>query len=320
MGSKETIETVDAVNPMTRGEAAERSTGMGDQMTAVQTKQPMFETTWRAKWLADGAKTIEEMAETLESEAARLRELAAAGVELADDVEDDYASLTTVDPEVAAKYEFEPVEEEDDEEGGSQEPGYDTKLMQKASYAPPEVPHEVTDIARLRVATERLRADGYVVMDGGCCRSCNWGHINAQYPDAVNVVQFNDQCLESAFGEIEPTPEWRGYLDGAGDNEDESERRFEAWLDHWGDDEHSAAQRPGMLSHSLWIQHDGDAARAVEIIRGSGLDAVWDSDSDKAIEVRPRAGGDGVIRHRAVDLAGEAAAGAVSHEAASSGS
>jgi hypothetical protein len=186
---------------------------------------------------------------------------------------------------------------------------------QKAPYEVPEVPHEVTDIARLRVATERLRADGFVVvMDGGCCPSCNWAHIDQHYPDAVNIVQFNDQCLDSAFGEIEPTPEWRGYLDGAGDNEDESERRLEEWLDHWGDDEHPAAQRSGMLSDSLWIQHAGDAVRAVDIMRGAGLDAVWDGDKDKAIEVRPRAGGDGV------DLAGETAAGAVSHEAASSGS
>ncbi len=80
------------------------------------TKQ-VFEVTWRAKWLADGAKTIEQMAEALEAEAAHLRELAAAGVELADVVEDDYAFLTTTDPEVAAKYEFEPVDLDEEEEG-----------------------------------------------------------------------------------------------------------------------------------------------------------------------------------------------------------
>ena len=89
MNSKEKIETFRAVTRVTRSEAAQT--------------QPMFETTWRAKWLADGAKTIEEMAEALESEAARLRELAAAGVELADEVEDDYASLTTTDADVAVE-------------------------------------------------------------------------------------------------------------------------------------------------------------------------------------------------------------------------
>jgi acyl-CoA reductase-like NAD-dependent aldehyde dehydrogenase len=116
MDSKETVETVCGVNPMTRGAAAQRSAVMSDQVTVVQEAQRVFETTWRAKWLADGAKTIEQMAEALEAEAAHLRELAAAGIELADVVEDDYAFLTTTDPEVAAKYEFEPVEEE--EEGG----------------------------------------------------------------------------------------------------------------------------------------------------------------------------------------------------------
>src|SRR5262249_43974178 len=96
MHPKETNETLGAMNPM-------------------QETPRTFETTWRAKWLADGAKTIEQMAEGLEKEAAHLRELAAAGVELADEVNDDYASLTTTDPDVAAKYEFQTVEDEDEE-------------------------------------------------------------------------------------------------------------------------------------------------------------------------------------------------------------
>jgi hypothetical protein len=166
--------------------------------------------------------------------------------------------------------------------------------VKRGPYLAPQVPHEVTDIARLRVAVERLRADGYVVLDGGCCPSCNWGQIRAEYPDAHDVVQFNDQCLDAAFGEMEPTPEWRGYLDAAGHSEEESERRCEEWLNHWGDDECPAAQRPGMLSDSLWIQHAGDAARAVEIIRSAGLNAVWEGDKDIAIEVRPRVGDSGM--------------------------
>jgi len=309
MVSNDASDTVGAVNPTVRGEAAQEDSMEGGKQT--------FELTWRAKWLADGAKAIEQMAKALESEATRLRELAATGIELADVVEDDYASLTTNDPEVAAKYEFEPVDEEEEEEDGTTQ-GYDTKLVEKPPYVTPETPHDVIDIARLRVAIQRLRDDGYVVMDGGCCPSCNWADINNLYPDAVNVVQFNDQCLEAAFGAMEPTPEWRGYLEAAEDNEDDGERRSDEWLNHWGDDEHPAEQRPGMLSYSLWIQHAGDAARAVEIMRGAGLDAVWDGDEDTAIEVRPRAGADGVISHGAVDLAGETEAGAVSHEAASS--
>jgi hypothetical protein len=137
------------------------------------------------------------------------------------------------------------------------------------SYLAPQMRREITDIARLRVAVRQLRADGYVVLDGGCCPSCNWADIHQNYPDAVNVVQFDDQCLDAAFGAREPTPEWRGYLDAAADNEDESERRHDEWLSHWDDDEHPAAQRPGMLSDSLWIQHEGDAARAVDIMRSA---------------------------------------------------
>jgi hypothetical protein len=162
--------------------------------------------------------------------------------------------------------------------------------VKREPYVAPQSRHEVTDIARLRVAIQRLRTDGYVVLDGGCCPSCNWAHIRTHYPDAVNVAQFNDQCLDAAFGPMEPTPEWRGYLDAAAGNEDDSERRYDEWLNHWGDDEHPAAQRPGMLSESLWIQHDGDAARAVDIMRGAGLDAVWEGSEDTAVEVRPRVG------------------------------
>jgi hypothetical protein len=109
MDSKETVETVGAVNPMTCGDVARESE---DLMSGTR---QVFETTWRAKWLADGATTVEQMAGALEDEAARLRSLAAAGVELVDVIEDDYAFLTTTDPEIAAKYKFEPVEEEEEE-------------------------------------------------------------------------------------------------------------------------------------------------------------------------------------------------------------
>jgi hypothetical protein len=144
------------------------------------------------------------------------------------------------------------------------------------------------DSARLRDAVDRLKDAGYAVLAGGCCPSCNWRQIHEDHPDEIDIIHFNDQSLDAAFGGIEATPEWRAYLDGAGDDEDEAERRVEEWLNHWDDNEHPAAQRPGMLSDSLWIQHRGDAARAVEIIRGAGLDAVWDGDEDRAIEVRPR--------------------------------
>jgi hypothetical protein len=115
MDFNEATETVGAVNRVTRGEAAQTSVEMGDQIAAVTATRPLFEMTWRAKWLADGSKTVEQMAEMLEAQATYLRELAAAGVELADEVDDDYASLTTTDPDVAAKYEFHTVEDEDEE-------------------------------------------------------------------------------------------------------------------------------------------------------------------------------------------------------------
>jgi hypothetical protein len=150
---------------------------------------------------------------------------------------------------------------------------------------------EVTDIARLRDAFDRLEEAGFVVRDGGCCSSCNWGHIDREHPEAEDVIHVNDQALDGAFGEIEPSIEWRAYLDAAA-GEAEPDARYEQWLDHWYSEDFGGldprvAQRPGMLKNSLWLQHDGDTARAVEILRGVGLDAHWGGDPKAAIEVKP---------------------------------
>ena len=141
------------------------------------------------------------------------------------------------------------------------------------------------DSARLGDAMDRLKHAGYAVLAGGCCPSCNWSQIHTEYPDASDIIHFNDQSLDAAFGGLEPTPEWRAYLDGAGDDEDDQEHRFQQWLGE--SDDLTVAQRPGMLKDSLWVQHDGDTARAVAIFREAGLDAVWDGDSNVAIEIRP---------------------------------
>lgn len=70
-------------------------------------KVTTFTSTWRAKWLCDGATSIEEMASMLDAAAANLRSLAAQGVSLDGKVEDDYAELLTTDPAVAKANEFE---------------------------------------------------------------------------------------------------------------------------------------------------------------------------------------------------------------------
>jgi hypothetical protein len=99
----------DPVDQLARGKTAQEGE------SSVASSKHVFEATWRAKWLADGSKTIDEMVKALEAEAAHLRELAAAGVELADVVEDDYAFLTTDDSDVATKYGFEPAGNEEEE-------------------------------------------------------------------------------------------------------------------------------------------------------------------------------------------------------------
>jgi dsDNA-specific endonuclease/ATPase MutS2 len=67
----------------------------------------MYERTWRAKGLADGCENLDEIIEALETEAAELKQMRQEGVVLSGPVEDDYATLTTEDDEVAARQGFE---------------------------------------------------------------------------------------------------------------------------------------------------------------------------------------------------------------------
>jgi Domain of unknown function (DUF6891) len=157
-----------------------------------------------------------------------------------------------------------------------------------ATSAPPAV----TDIARLRNAFDRLEEAGFVVLDGGCCQGCNWGHIEKHHAEAVDIIHTNDQLLDHAFGEVEPSIEWRAYLDDAVD-EAEAEQRFEVWMDNWYHLDFSGlnpyvAQRPGMLKNSLWLQHDGNTQRAIAVLREEGLDARWGGDRKHGIEILPK--------------------------------
>jgi hypothetical protein len=73
---------------------------------------------WRNKWLTDEARTIEEMIAGLRSAADELQAMKEAGVTLLDDgaALDDYATLVTDDPTVAARFGFDEEEEEDDDD------------------------------------------------------------------------------------------------------------------------------------------------------------------------------------------------------------
>lgn len=63
-----------------------------------------YEVLWRNKFLTIEAKTIEEMAEKLESAAITLKQMAVDGVVLEGGAKDDYATLVTYDPKVAEKW------------------------------------------------------------------------------------------------------------------------------------------------------------------------------------------------------------------------
>ena len=69
---------------------------------------------WRNKFLTVDAKSVAEMADILRGAANYLREMADAGVVLdPGGVVDDYANLTTADPEVAERFGFQLLENEE---------------------------------------------------------------------------------------------------------------------------------------------------------------------------------------------------------------
>ena len=58
----------------------------------------------RGKFVYDGCKTIDEMVDSLVEEINLLRQMRDAGIVLREEVEDDYAFVTTKDPVVARKF------------------------------------------------------------------------------------------------------------------------------------------------------------------------------------------------------------------------
>jgi hypothetical protein len=137
-----------------------------------------------------------------------------------------------------------------------------------------------TDLARLNIAVARLRAMGYIVADGGCCQSCNWRGLREKYQDHEGpALNFHDQSLARAFGELELTAE---YALRVGLIPEEDEEAHEALFEEAC--EAGAFVRDEVQFGELWISHYGTAEairRAVSVLREEGLDASWNGDEKK---------------------------------------
>jgi hypothetical protein len=144
-----------------------------------------------------------------------------------------------------------------------------------------------TDLGRLNIAVERLRALGYIVADGGCCLSCNWRALLEPYPDHEGpVINFHDQSLARAFGERELTTEYALRMELIPCDDEEAQKALfeEAY-------QAGAFVRDEVQFGELWISHHGLAEhirRAVSVLREEGLDASWNGDERKNICIRPR--------------------------------
>lgn len=73
-----------------------------------------YQTTVRGKWMFDGAKSLSDMIDRCLDQANQLQEMKKAGIQLQDEVADDYAFLTTDDPKVAKQFEMWKEEAEDE--------------------------------------------------------------------------------------------------------------------------------------------------------------------------------------------------------------
>lgn len=58
------------------------------------------------KWLYDGSKSIDEMIAALNEQLEELQAMKEAGVTLSDEADNDYAFLTTDDPDAAKRFGF----------------------------------------------------------------------------------------------------------------------------------------------------------------------------------------------------------------------
>lgn len=75
-----------------------------------------YESTVRAKWCLDGAKTLAEAAKKLRDFADELEKMDKAGVTLLEPISDDYGFITTENKEAAKEFEFFPQAVELDED------------------------------------------------------------------------------------------------------------------------------------------------------------------------------------------------------------
>jgi hypothetical protein len=91
-----------------------KTTGKNKANRGRKRRKRRYEMLWRNKFLTVDAKSVAEMADILRGAANYLREMADAGVVLdPDGVVDDYANLTTTDPEVAERFGFDLTEDDE---------------------------------------------------------------------------------------------------------------------------------------------------------------------------------------------------------------
>lgn len=91
-----------------------------DEQKRDNTCRSDYVMTWRNKFLTVDATSLDDMISTLDGAVEELKQMKAAGVYLVNDgsVGDDYATLTTNDKEVAARFgmELDDYDEEEDDD------------------------------------------------------------------------------------------------------------------------------------------------------------------------------------------------------------
>lgn len=106
----------------TAKKASKRQTVRRDEAIRRLGGAKVYDTIWRAKWTCDGAKTLSEAAAMLRAAADDLEAMEKDGLQLEQEIGNDYAFIVTIDPALAKKYN---MQEREEDEGDGEEDNED---------------------------------------------------------------------------------------------------------------------------------------------------------------------------------------------------
>lgn len=121
--------------------------------------QKAYTLTWRNKFLATEATTLDEMIDGLEAAVGTLKAMRAKGVTMVCGAEDDYAQLVTFDAEVAKEFGMDEEEDEEDDMEDIDEEEWNRREEWEKERGSKDVPRIAELEEELRKISDRRREE-----------------------------------------------------------------------------------------------------------------------------------------------------------------